>query len=149
MGEPRIVVALHLFYQDLWPEFAFFLARISQPFHLVVTTPLVASNLANEVRRVFPTADVMTLPNRGRDVGPFLHLLHEGVFDRFDLVLKLHGKKTGSSGYGATFGHLWRRASLLDLAGSDNTVREITAPVRPKPGCRNDRIGTLPPARLR
>lgn len=125
VGEPRFVVALHLFYEDLWPEFAFFLTRMSQPFHLIVTTPLVGSRLPNDVRRAFPRAEVVIVPNRGRDVGPFLHLLSQGAFDTFDFVLKLHGKRTSASGYGAALGHVWRRASLLDLAGADSTVSRI------------------------
>jgi len=127
VGTRRFVVALHLFYEELWPEFKHFLQRIRQPFHLIITTPLSAPAFADDALHAFPGAQLVTLPNRGRDVGPFLQLLHDGRLDGFEFVLKLHGKRTVLTGHHAALGHVWRRASLIDLAGSDETVCRILA----------------------
>ena len=143
-GKPRFAIALHLFYEDLWPEFSAFLGRIRQPFHLIVTTPLPDPVLGDKVRRVFAGAKVITLPNRGRDIGPFLHLLNEGELDGFEFILKLHGKRTAPSGYGAALGHVWRRASLIDLIGSDATVIEILKRFDARPD-----VGMIGPGRFR
>jgi lipopolysaccharide biosynthesis protein len=124
-GKPRFVVALHLFYEELWPEFAFFLTRIEQPFHLIVTSSRIEPAFASNIRRLFPGAEVIAMQNRGRDVGPFLQLLNEGRLDGFEFVLKLHGKRSTQTGLGSVFGHVWRRASLIDLAGSGDAVGEI------------------------
>jgi lipopolysaccharide biosynthesis protein len=126
-GRRRFVVALHLFYEELWPEFKHFLLRIRQPFHLIITTPLSDPAFAADARRAFPEAQLITLPNRGRDIGPFLQLLHDGWLDGFEFILKLHGKRTATPGHHVGLGHVWRRASLIDLAGSDEAVRRILA----------------------
>jgi lipopolysaccharide biosynthesis protein len=124
---PRFVVALHLYYPALWPEFAAHLGAIATPFRLIVTTPLTDPAFHAAIRACFPDAAIVVTPNRGRDIGPFLQLLHDGHFDRDDLICKLHGKQTAPAGHRALLGHVWRRADLLDLAGSEATVARILA----------------------
>jgi lipopolysaccharide biosynthesis protein len=124
---PRFVVALHLYYPALWPEFAVHLGAIATPFRLIVTTPLTDAAFHAAIRARFPDATIVVMPNRGRDIGPFLQLLHDGHFDRDDLICKLHGKQTAPAGHRALLGHVWRRADLLDLAGSEATVARILA----------------------
>jgi lipopolysaccharide biosynthesis protein len=124
---PRFVVALHLYYPALWSEFAARLGAIATPFRLIVTTPLTDSAFHAAIRARFPDATIVVTPNRGRDIGPFLQLLHDGHFDRDDLICKLHGKQTAPAGHRALLGHVWRRADLLDLAGSEATVARILA----------------------
>ncbi len=127
VARPKFVLALHLFYEELWPEFRHFLLRIDVPFDLIITTPASEPTFATDARRLFPGAQLVTVPNRGRDVGPFVHLLNEGRLDGAELVLKLHGKRTALTSYHATRGHIWRRANLIDLAGTGETVGNIIA----------------------
>jgi lipopolysaccharide biosynthesis protein len=124
---PRFVVALHLYYPALWPEFAARLGAIVTPFRLIVTTPLTDAAFHTAIRARFPDATIVVTPNRGRDIGPFVQLLHDGHFDRDDLICKLHGKQSAPAGHRALLGHVWRRADLLDLAGSEATVARILA----------------------
>ena len=124
-GLPSFAVVLHLYYRDLWPEFAWCLARLSMPFQLVVTVNEHDAEFESEVRRVFPDAEIHVMENRGRDVGPFMELLRQGHLDRFDAVCKLHGKRSAVSGPRALLGHIWRRANLIDLVGSDEKVEHI------------------------
>jgi lipopolysaccharide biosynthesis protein len=124
---PRFIVALHLYYPALWPEFAVHLGAIRTPFRLIVTTPLADAAFHAVIRARFPDATIAVMANRGRDIGPFLQLLHDGHFDRDDLICKLHGKQTAPAGHRALLGHVWRRADLLDLAGSEAAVARILA----------------------
>jgi lipopolysaccharide biosynthesis protein len=126
-AQARFVVALHLFYPALWPEFAAHLAAIATPFRLIVTTPIGDPTFHAAIRARFPDATIAVMANRGRDIGPFLQLLHDGHFDRDDLICKLHGKQTAPAGHRALFGHVWRRVSLIDLAGSEAVVARILA----------------------
>ena len=126
-ANPRIAVVVHLFYPALWPEFAVRLASLTTPFHLIVTTSLNDGALHDAVRAGFPDTEIVVGPNRGRDVGPFLQLLHDGRLDRFDLICKLHGKHTADAGHRAILGHIWRRASLIDLLDSEAVVARIVA----------------------
>jgi len=125
--EPKIAVALHLHYVDLWPEFEALLETIDRPFKLILTLTRPDAALAERVPARFPGAEIIAYENRGRDIGPFIQLLREGRLDCFDLICKLHGKKSGVSGPRMVLGEIWRQASVFDLIGSRDVVDRIIA----------------------
>lgn len=125
--EPKIAVALHLHYPDLWPEFEALLEATDRQFQLFLTLTRPDADLAQRVQARFPGAEIAVYENRGRDVGPFIQLLREGKFDPFDLICKLHGKKSGSSGPRMVLGEIWRQATAFDLIGSRDVVDRIIA----------------------
>ncbi|QKC93901.1 rhamnan synthesis F family protein [Mesorhizobium sp. NZP2298] len=127
IAEPKIAVALHLHYPELWPEFEVLLEAIGRPFHLILTLTRPDVALAQRVQARFRNAEIIVYDNRGRDVGPFVQLLREGKFDPFDLICKLHGKKSDLSGPRKILGEVWRRASAFDLIGSRDVVDRIIA----------------------
>jgi lipopolysaccharide biosynthesis protein len=112
---------------DLWPEFEALLEAIDRPFHLILTLTRPDTALAARVQTRFPGAEIIVYDNRGRDVGPFIQLLREGRLEPFDLICKLHGKKSGSSGPRMVLGEIWRQASAFDLIGSRDMVDRIIA----------------------
>ena len=122
---PRIAVALHLHYVDLWPEFETLLLRWRQPFSLFLTLTRDNPELARRVRAAFPNSVIRVVDNRGRDVRPFLLLLEEGAFDSFDLVCKIHSKKSIGHGRLPAAGDIIRRAAFLDLIATDRQVCSI------------------------
>lgn len=132
-GAPRFAVVLHLYYRDLWPEFESRLLSLGVPFHLIVTTTQKDPGFENAIRAAFPDAQVVVYENRGRDIGPFVQLLHEGYLDRFPLLCKLHGKRSGISGPRALFGTVWRRTNIADLIGTDEQVKSILARFETEP----------------
>ena len=125
--EPKIAVALHLHYPDLWPEFEALLEATGRQFQLFLTLTQPDAALAQRVQARFPGAEITVYENRGRDVGPFIQLLREGKFDPFDLICKLHGKKSGQSGPRMVLGEIWRQVSAFDLIGSRGVVDRIIA----------------------
>lgn len=118
-------IVVHLHYCDVWPDFEKRLLNLTCPFRLIVTLNEPNPDFAAWVAGRFPDAKVLVYPNRGRDVGPFIQLLREGHLDDFELVCKLHGKKSMSLGPQAVFGDVWRRLLLNDLIGSDELVGDI------------------------
>ena len=96
---PRIAVVAHLFYADLWDGLLEQLTNLQLPYdlHLSLTAGHSDGLLAAVLARV-PTANVVVLPNRGRDVAPFAHLLSSGALDGYDAILKLHGKRSRHRG---------------------------------------------------
>jgi hypothetical protein len=128
LSECKATIVLHLYWPELWPEFAERISRITLPLRLIVTTSIDDARFARSVRDIIPDAEVVVYPNRGRDIGPFLQLLNDGYLDDGpELICKLHGKRTATNGPRAIFGNIWRRATLLDLLGSDAQVRKIVA----------------------
>jgi lipopolysaccharide biosynthesis protein len=123
-SQPRIAVVLHLFYLDLWPEIGRRLGAIGEPFDLIVTVPKDGRAVAEAtIQADIPTAQVIGVENRGRDIGPFLALLGSGRLDRYDYLCKIHGKKSPHR----EDGNEWRRDLLEDLLGSPARIRHLIA----------------------
>ena len=140
---PRVAVALHLYYADLWPEIETLLKRWSLPFTLFLTLTRENPELANQVTAAFPGSVIRIVENSGRDVRPFLLLLEDGAFDAFDIVCKIHGKKSLSHGRVPIFGDIWRRAAFLDLIATDRQVHKIVKLFQDDP-----EIGIVGPSRF-
>jgi hypothetical protein len=140
----RVGAHLHLFYPDLWPEFAALLARLPPGSALHVTGPPLPPAVAGAITAAFPGARLYAVDNVGHDIWPFVSLLGAGAFDGLDCVLKLHGKKSLHPGTLPCVGELWRRAALADLAGTPSRVAGALARFTADP-----ELGLLGAARLR
>lgn len=140
----RIGVVVHLYYRELWPEFETVLKRIAQPFELVITITEDDRSFEAQVHSAFPKARIVVYENKGRDVAPFLQLLHDGHLDGFDLVCKLHGKRSAKRGPRAILGAVWRWTLLRELIGSTAVVQGIVDRFVDDP-----RVGMIGPRRLR
>jgi lipopolysaccharide biosynthesis protein len=90
----KIAVVVHLFYTDMWSEINAKLALISEPFDLFVTLnqrdKSFASKISHEGAKVF----TYIVPNRGRDVLPFLFVARRLRAAGYEYVLKLHSKRS-------------------------------------------------------
>ena len=109
-----IAVVLHLFHIDLWSLFKKRLEQLPQNSDLFVTTP---DYLLTEVEKLifpdFPSAQIYGFQNRGRDVGPLINLLQYVQLHKYDLVLKIHTKK--STHKRGSQGDEWRNDLLNGL----------------------------------
>lgn len=90
-------VVLHLYYTENWHElFADKLRRLSDQlkFDLYVTMPKDNLGFAHEVHKSFKNANILIVPNKGRDVLPFIKtaLLLENM--GYEKLLKIHSKKS-------------------------------------------------------
>ncbi len=143
-GAPKIAVAAHFHYADLWPELERLLRRWSVRPTLFLTLTRDDPELARRLPALFPGSTVRVVENRGRDIRPFLLPLEEGAFDGFDLVCKIHSKKSLGGGRHKIFGEIWRRATYLDLFASDAQVGRIAAMFQADAG-----LGLIGPRRFR
>ncbi|TMJ50751.1 MAG: tetratricopeptide repeat protein, partial [Alphaproteobacteria bacterium] len=91
----RIAVVLHLFDADLWHEMREAIERICHPFDLFVSLTKGASDhMRNVIKESFPDALIFDFEDHGRDIGPFIVFLQTGVLFRYELVCKLHTKRS-------------------------------------------------------
>ena len=119
-----IAAVLHLHYPEFWPRLAESLAALPEPFDLFVTLTAGAGEAAAPaIRTRFPAAHVVTVPNRGRDILPFLHLAASGLLNRYELVCKLHGKRSPA----LADGEAWRDELVEAILGSPEQVARIRA----------------------
>jgi glycosyltransferase involved in cell wall biosynthesis len=114
LGPPtcRWAIALHVFYPDLLDEMARWIERLPAGGDLIVTAPVENEALLAAIRLRLPHAELISLPNRGRDIGPFLAVLPTLIERRYDAVLKLQTKRGGAEP------DTWRYAMIEPLVGA-------------------------------
>jgi lipopolysaccharide biosynthesis protein/GT2 family glycosyltransferase len=118
----RIAVVLHLYYADLWPEISEALLNIVEPFDLFVTVVAgVSEDVVPNIRAAFPNANILTVDNHGRDILPFLQLVRSGMLFRYELICKLHSKRSAW----VADGDEWRQHLIEGVLGSPETVEQI------------------------
>lgn len=113
----RIAVSIQLFYYDLWEEMLASIRNLQTPFDLFVTITIKDDfdEILARVKADVPDAMVVGIPNHGRDIFPFMHLLNAGVFDEYDAVCKLHSKKSPHR----QDGHVWRDHLIRSILPGD------------------------------
>ena len=79
---------------------------------LIVTAPVENEALLAAIRFRLPNAELIPLPNRGRDIGPFLAVLPALIERGYDAVLKLQTKRGGAEP------DTWRYAMIEPLIGA-------------------------------
>lgn len=91
---PRIVVHIHLYYVDQWPELAKCLLNIPANWRKTFVT-LVEENEAvrAEILKTDPNATILLVENKGFDVGPFIEVVNRLDLDQYDYMVKLHSKR--------------------------------------------------------
>jgi lipopolysaccharide biosynthesis protein len=93
----RFAIVAHIYYPDLWDEFAETFEQQNIDFDLYVTLTYrgdKTDDLADKIRERFPQAYVLRVNNRGRDILPFMTLVNAGALDGYEAVCKLHTKKS-------------------------------------------------------
>lgn len=126
----RVAVAVHVYYAELFPEILRYLHNIPVPFDLLITDatdvdveldPLCVDlpNLKNHA--------VLPIENHGRDIYPLMALVNADLLNPYDIVLKIHTKKSvWRAAHDLTGdGDTWRRELLDGLMGDGDRVRDI------------------------
>ncbi len=91
----KLAVIVHLYYADLWGIFQKRLSLIGEnDFDLFVSIPQKNAHMAEIIASFKPNVHITIVPNRGRDVLPFIHLSRRLKEAGYEYVLKLHSKKS-------------------------------------------------------
>jgi len=119
----RVVVVAHIFYEDMTDELLDRADNLPQPYDLVVTSPDAAK--AESIRVIVAarergpaSVDVRVVPsNDGRDQSAFFIGCRDILLDdRYDLVVKIHSKKSPQDGY--AIGQHFKRQQVTNLLNS-------------------------------
>lgn len=95
--QARFAIVAHIYYPDVWPEFAERLSNLPIDFDLYVTLTYRGEEsdaLREEILEQFPGTTILPVPNRGRDILPFMMLVNAGALDGYEAVAKIHTKKS-------------------------------------------------------
>lgn len=93
----KYAVVLHLYYSDSWQGlFAEKLKVLSDSlkYDLYVTMPEENQDYIKEIRKSFNSANILIVPNKGRDVLPFIKTANLLSKNGYESVLKIHSKKS-------------------------------------------------------
>lgn len=116
----RFAIVLHLFYLDLLPEIESYLKPLEGMVDILVSVPRERRALFEPiVKTAFPSATVVPVENRGRDIGALFELAGQIDLSGYTAVCKLHTKK------GITERDVWRHMMLRCLVGSPAIVEQI------------------------
>lgn len=132
----KVAVVAHLYYTNLVPEMISFLRNIPEEFELVVTMPSWGNDEIRRMVKEFHSNSVFyPVPNRGRDIAPFLDVLNILVQLDFQEVLHVHTKAGYffQNGFYRDMGAAWRYESLQSLLGNSERVAGILSTMRENP----------------
>jgi len=122
---PTIAVHWHLYYTEMLAEFAVYLNNIPIPFDLFVSVPETADTEAinSELKRLLKNVSqvvVETVPNRGRDIAPFIVQFGERLLS-YEVIAHIHTKQSPHDG---RLSH-WCQEILKLIMGSTGDVAHI------------------------
>jgi lipopolysaccharide biosynthesis protein len=137
----RFGVVVHAFYPDLLHAMVRRVERLDAASGvLVTTTPDRSEDVERLVCRVgAERCEIHVVENRGRDVWPFLQVLSRCEELRWDVVLKLHTKRSDHR----EDGDAWRSELLSDLLDVEDCARTLSA------FRAHERLGMVGPTRHR
>lgn len=127
-----IAVILHLFYPELAEEFKQQMAPIEADIWITI----VDRSIQPLVERLFPHAHIVLVPNRGRDIAPFLSVARIMGIEQYEFALKLHSKRSPH----IQDGDHWRRKILSGLLPENFNLALFLSCLRSNPD-----IGVIAP----
>jgi len=117
----RVALHIHAYYPDLLPAIVEALEfNKIHPDLFVSVQDERALEVAREMLGVYSSnvVDIQIVPNRGRDIGPFLTQFGKALLKQYEFIGHLHTKKSIDV-KDAQMGQQWYRFLLVNLLGSD------------------------------
>ena len=133
-GRPfRVAAVVHIFYEDMTDELLDRLAFLPSAYDLYVTTTdeekaaYIRARIADRTDPNLGASEVRVLPsNRGRDLSAFFIGARDVVTGgKYELVVKIHSKKTVQQGAGV--GEFFKRQQLDNLLNSPGYTANVFA----------------------
>ena len=113
-------IVLHLYYQDLWPEFKEkILPILSDSTHLYVSIN-AETEYTDDIKQY--ATEVFLVENRGMDFGPFVFVYNKLQKLNYKYIVKLHGKK---SLHTPGIGDNWRTSLVNSIISSPEQYYHI------------------------
>ena len=125
-----LLVHLHLYYTDMWPEFAKYLSNLSDHnYDLYVTGVEISPKIQQDILSFKKDAKIIITSNRGHDVWPFLCVLNQVDLDKYCYIIKIHTKNTTPNTTIKmnkwSINRYWIRTLLIEaLIGSKETIKQ-------------------------
>jgi nitroreductase len=126
--ESKTALHGHFFYTDHISDFMHALAANHSRVDLLLTTGTEAQRAELAEATIgyrHGQVRIEIVPNRGRDIGPFLHVFRQ-VHDEYDIIGHLHGKRSlHTLEQDAQLGDRWRNFLFQHLLGADAAAVDV------------------------
>lgn len=116
-----LAVIVHLYFTEKWEYIKEALKNIEEPYDLHISLNDKDKDFKGIIRESHPTASVYIVPNRGRDVLPFVHIARRLKTAGYKYFLKLHSKKSKHR----SDGHNWFEELVDALIPSREITQQI------------------------
>ncbi|MDR7135222.1 glycosyltransferase involved in cell wall biosynthesis [Lysobacter niastensis] len=122
----RVALHLHVYYPELLTEMLKRLGvnRVRPDLLISVPNEGARDHVANELQRYAAKYVIEIVPNRGRDIGPFLTGFGPMIMNDYDFVGHLHTKKTADVA-DASMAEQWRGFLFENLLGGKAPMADI------------------------
>lgn len=118
----RLLVHIHLHYQEQAEYFIGNLQNITVPYDIIFTLTQDNDETKQKILAHIPQAKFLTVKNLGYDVYPFVQAMSLYDLDSYDLILKLHTKNSRTKSIAVNHIHYlnyeWRDDLIEPLIGS-------------------------------
>lgn len=128
--EVELAVIVHLYYPEKWREVKQSLGNITVPYDLFVTLNEKDRGFEENILSYDQNAHISFVPNRGRDVLPFLHLASRLDSLGYKYFLKLHSKRSVHR----SDGNDWFSEVMDSLLPGEKQVSEVIGKLKSEPG---------------
>lgn len=122
-------IVVHIYYHDLWDEFAKSILELEIEFDLYITITYQgkkSEQLKARIESEFKSARIIFVRNHGRDIAPFILLVNAGWLDGYEAICKIHTKKSPHR----VDGEDWRRhlvSSILSIPDLSKKLERFKA----------------------
>lgn len=133
-GAP-VAVVVHCHYPDVLPGLLAALEVIPEDFDLLITATSELS-VPPDVPAHATALRIHRVSNRGRDILPLVRLVNAGLLDGYEVICKVHTKKSVWRREGGRFtgdGAAWRDALVAGILGSPGLVGAVLGAFRSDP----------------
>jgi lipopolysaccharide biosynthesis protein len=129
-------VVVHLYYPERWTEICKKLDSLNKAdYDLYITLSQKDRDFEKQILNYSKNAQILYVPNRGRDVLPFLHLARRLDDAGYKYALKLHSKKSTHR----KDGNDWFKSVISGLLPDSKIIPAILM------GLRNDNVSIVGP----
>ncbi len=127
----RILVHVHLYYFDMWPELKQAVQNITAPYDLFVTVTEHNADIEKDILAFNSEARIILVENKGFDVWPFIKVLNDVDLNDYDYIVKLHSKRdmpigTLRNGFDVSR-DMWRKYLYAFLSNTTNFEKCLKA----------------------
>lgn len=120
-----ILVCVHIYYKELWPELRRLIANIAAvdvPYEIFITTPHQDVDWLEQLKNDQPEATIITVPNKGFDIAPFIDVINRVDLERYSYIIKLHTKRDmpySKDSFRELRGEAWRESLTTIIASPE------------------------------